>query len=186
MENFIAKPSVGDVVSVSCDADTYYSYDNSNMATGRIHKDETYTVYKVVDDWCLIGNHQWVRSACLESNTTIEQPIQQEDIQVEEPIQEQEVQVAQEEPVAETIEEPVEEIVEEPTIEPVEEVIEEIIEEPVQDTIEEPVEEPIEEPMVEEEEIVKEEVVEETVKQDEPKTEQKGLFGKIKKMFGSK
>jgi hypothetical protein len=205
MENLINLPEGAiDKIRIECEMDAYYGYSIDTDVICQVHEGEEYFVYKKIDSWCLIGNHQWI-----DINNNIRHVVeqvqeeilpQQEDIPeiVEEVIEEPVIEpVVIEEPVVEDVAvediQPVEE-----EVQPVEEVetVEEVEHVETIETVEE--NEPIVEetqPIVEETKPTEEtetveekvEIVEETKTVEEVKEEtpaKSSLFGKIKKIFG--
>ena len=61
MENLIELPiGVVDHIHINCDMNTHYGYSSDTDVVGQVHDGEDYFVYKKVDGWFLIGNHQWI------------------------------------------------------------------------------------------------------------------------------
>jgi hypothetical protein len=121
MENLINLPiGAVDSIHIECELDTHYGYSSDTDVVGKVNEGEEYFVYKKIDEWSLIGNHQWIDTSKNVKPVIIEQPqeeiLQQEEVLevVEEPVIEE---VAVEEPVVEEEVNPVEETMEEETTE---------------------------------------------------------------------
>ena len=100
MENLIELPiGAVDKVHINCDMNTHFGYSSDTDVIGQVYDGEEYFVYKKVDGWFLIGNHQWIDTSLNIKPEVIEQ--------LQEEILQQEVIVA---PVEEIIEKPVETI----------------------------------------------------------------------------
>jgi hypothetical protein len=50
-----------DKITLSEDLAVYDGYEGENNVVGKVHKNDEYFVYKIIGDWYLIGNHQWIK-----------------------------------------------------------------------------------------------------------------------------
>lgn len=48
----------------------YDGYEGETNVVGKVHKNDEYFVYKIIGDWYLIGNHQWIK---IDSETPTEE-----------------------------------------------------------------------------------------------------------------
>jgi hypothetical protein len=84
-ENNLPIGSVGKLTVISDSIDVHYGYSNDEVKVGEIHKGEEHFVYKIINDWHLIANNQWVLSNDKDfvfqalADISIEQPINQEE-----------------------------------------------------------------------------------------------------------